>query len=65
VAQQERVVTARTFCADLLTSVLMTHEKLQKFERLWPEVVSKLVHETVQEHSDMDQHMRTLLENLK
>lgn len=65
VAQQERVVTARTFCSTLLTSTLQTHDKLKRFETLWPEVVGKLVHDAVLEYSSMDQHMKLLLENLR
>ena len=64
VAQQDRVVTARTFCSSLLTSSLHTHQKVQSFERLWPEVVGKLVHSVVQEYSDIDHNMDAMLQKM-
>lgn len=64
VAQQERVVTARTFCSSLLTSALLTHDKLRSLDMLWSEVVGQLVRAAVHEYQNMDQHMKAMLENL-
>ena len=64
VAQQDRVVTARSFCSSLLSSVLLTHHKLRVFEGLWPEVLAKLVHSAVLEYGDMEEHARIMLEKL-
>ena len=62
--QQERVSSAHSFCDSALSSTLLAHQKLQKFDALWPAVMSRLVHKAVQEYAGMDTHMRTVLDNL-
>jgi len=64
VAQQDRVITARTFCSNVLSSSLATRKKLEAFERLWPQVLARTVHDIVQEYTDMDHHMRAALDQL-
>lgn len=64
VAQQDRVITARTFGSSLLSSVLLTHDKVTTFERVWPTVLAALVHSTVEEYANIDQNTRTLLDDL-
>lgn len=64
VAQQDTVTSARGFTADLLDSTLLRHNKITSFEEVWPKVVGKLVHAALAEYSNMDQHMKTMLEHL-
>jgi len=62
--QQMRRATASSFCSHLLSSTLMTHRKQQTFEQLWPQVMSTLVHQTLQQFSSLDEHMKSMLDNL-
>ena len=63
-AEQERASSAHSLCDSALSSTLLAHRKLQKFETLWPSVMAGLVHQAVQHYTDMDTHMRTMLDNL-
>ena len=64
VAQQERVSTARVFCDGLLSSTILTHKKVRSYDLLWPRVMARLVHNAVEECSNMDHHMKNLLDSL-
>lgn len=62
--QQMRRAAASSFCSHLLSSTLVTHRKQQTFEQLWPQVMSTLVHQTLQQFSSLDEHMKSMLDNL-
>ncbi len=62
--EQERVSSARSLCDSALSSTLLAHQKLQRFEALWPSVMAKLVRSAVQQYADMDTHMKTMLDKL-
>ena len=63
-AHQERRLAAQNFCSSLLSSTLQAHQKLENFERLWPSVMRGLVQRVLREFGNIDQEMRTLLEQL-
>ena len=63
-AHQERASIARSLCDSALSSTLLAHQKLQRFEALWPTVMARLVQNAVQEYADMDTHMKTILDKL-
>ena len=59
-----RDAVATSFCSHLLSSALTTHSKRQAFEHLWPQVVSTLVHQALQELGQSDKHMKIMLDKL-
>ena len=64
VAQQDRVVSARVFTSDLLESTLLRYQKVQVLEATWPKVMRKLIQEAMEDYENMDDNMRSMLQQL-
>lgn len=63
-AQQDRVLTARAFTADLLQSTQLRHEKVQVLEDAWPKVMRKLIEEAMDGYENIDTNMMSMLQQL-
>lgn len=63
-AQLARQTAAKDFCSSLLASTIQSHQKLARFDLLWPRVLDGLVERTLAEFANIDQEMKTLLEQL-
>ena len=63
-AQLARESLAHSFCQELFLSTLTSHAKREAFNKLWPHIMTRMVHRTLTSFADLDQQMKEVLDSL-